>query len=127
MIATDATSRVTFMNQVAEQLTGWKQADATGVPLATVFHIINQQTRQIVEDPCAKVLRTGAVVGLANHTVLIARDGAERIIDDSAAPILDETGKLFGVILVFRDATEARVAEQGCSGWRPSSKAPTTP
>jgi len=106
VIATDAASLVTFMNPVAETLTGWTREAAAGQPLDAVFKIVNQETRDAVESPVAKALREGVVVGLANHTVLIAKDGTERPIDDSAAPIRDEAGKVAGVVLVFRDITE---------------------
>ncbi len=112
VIATDAESRVRQMNSVAETLTGWREADATGKPLEQVFDIINEQTRARVENPAARVIREGTVVGLANHTVLIARDGAERPIADSGAPIRDEEGRIAGVVLVFRDQTVERRAER---------------
>ena len=86
VIATDTQGSVTFLNPAAEALTGWPLADAVGQPLAEVFHIINEQSRQPVEDPAAKVLRLGTVVGLANHTALLARDGREIPIDDCGAP-----------------------------------------
>ncbi|QDT71377.1 Aerobic respiration control sensor protein ArcB [Lacipirellula limnantheis] len=108
VIATDPEGCVTFMNAVAEAQTGWTSAEAGGKPIADVFHIVNEQTRQIVENPCELVLRTGKVVGLANHTILIARDGTERPIEDSAAPIMDATGRIYGMILVFTDATYQR-------------------
>ncbi|MEX0717668.1 MAG: PAS domain S-box protein [Planctomycetaceae bacterium] len=108
VIATDTEGRVTFINGVAERLTGWAPADAEGRPLDGVFRIVNEETRQPVENPVTKALRLGEVVGLANHTVLIARDGTERAIDDSAAPIRDEHGRVVGVILVFRDVEDAR-------------------
>ncbi len=111
VIATDTEGRVTFLNRVAQQLTGCFQEQAQGQPLETVFPILNEQTRQQVENPVKKVLRDGAIVGLGNHTILIARDGTERPIDDSAAPIRDGTGKLIGVVLTFRDVTEHRRAE----------------
>jgi len=111
VIATDAEGRVTFMNSIAESLTGWTDAEAEGKPLKEVFRIINEFTRQEVENPVAKVIRKGTVVGLANHTILVARDGTERPIDDSGAPIRDEAGRLVGVVLVFRDITERRQAE----------------
>jgi PAS domain S-box-containing protein len=112
VIATDAGSRVTFMNPVAETLTGWSREAAAGQPLDTVFQIVNQETRETVESPVAKALREGVVVGLANHTLLIARDGSERPIDDSAAPIRDVAGEVAGVVLVFRDITERYEHEQ---------------
>ena len=112
VISTDAEGRVTFMNGVAESLTGWTQAEAAGRPLPDVFHIVNEHTRQPVENPALRALREGTIVGLANHTVLIARDGTERPIDDSAAPIRDEAGAPVGAVLVFRDVTERKRAEQ---------------
>ncbi len=112
VIATDADARVTFMNPVAEALTGWAAAEAAGTPLATVFDIVTVDTRLQVESPVDKALRDGIVVGLANHTLLIARDGTERPIDDSAAPIRDEAGEVTGVVLVFRDITERHQHEQ---------------
>jgi PAS domain S-box-containing protein len=112
VIVTDANSNVTFVNPEAERLTGWSQAEAEGVELAKVFNIVNEETRREVESPVQKVLRSGVVVGLANHTLLIAKDGRERPIDDSAAPIRYPDGRVFGVVLVFRDFTERRYAEQ---------------
>jgi PAS domain S-box-containing protein len=112
VIATDAAGRVTFMNGVAEGLTGWNRGEARGARVQSVFHIVNESTREVVEDPCEKVLRTGAIVGLANHTILMSKNGSERPIDDSAAPILDSAGKVLGTVLVFRDATQQRQAEQ---------------
>jgi PAS domain S-box-containing protein len=111
VIATDIQGHVTLLNPVAEALTGWTQGDADGQPLEAVFVICNEQTRQTVENPVKKVLRDGITVGLANHTVLINRDGTERPIDDSAAPIRDEMGEMIGVVLVFRDVTEHRRAQ----------------
>jgi PAS domain S-box-containing protein len=112
VIATDAHGLVLLMNPIAEELTGWTTAEAKGRPLQDVFRIINERTRQPLEDPCDKVLATGRVVGLANHTVLISRQGTERPIDDSAAPITNEAGEILGVVLVFRDATEMRRAQE---------------
>jgi PAS domain S-box-containing protein len=112
VISTDAEGRVTFMNSVAEALTGWSQAEAMGRPLPDVFHIINERTRQPVENPILRALGEGTIVGLANHTVLIARDGTERPIDDSAAPMRGETGAPIGAVLVFRDVTERKRAAE---------------
>ena len=112
VIVTDPQGRVTFLNKQAEQLTGWTHHDAQGQELASVFHIVNETTRQLVESPVEKVLRLGTVVGLANHTVLIARDGREIPIDDSGAPIRQADGTFQGVVLVFRDFTERRQKEQ---------------
>jgi len=112
VITTDALGRVTFLNGVAQGLTGWALADAEGQPLEAVFPIVNEQTRRPVENPVEKVLREGVIVGLANHTVLIAKDGTERPIDDSAAPIRDAAGRMLGVVLIFRDVTEQRRADR---------------
>ena len=87
MITTDAQGRVTFLNKVAESLTGWKLADAAGRPLPEVFHIVNEHTRRPVDNPATRALAEGTIVGLANHSILIARDGTERPIDDSAVPM----------------------------------------
>ncbi|VTR92859.1 multi-sensor hybrid histidine kinase : Multi-sensor hybrid histidine kinase OS=Nitrosospira multiformis (strain ATCC 25196 / NCIMB 11849) GN=Nmul_A2207 PE=4 SV=1: Response_reg: PAS_9: PAS: PAS_3: PAS_3: PAS_3: PAS_4: PAS_9: GAF: HisKA: HATPase_c: Response_reg [Gemmata massiliana] len=111
VIATDAIGRVTFLNPVAEQLTKWPTADARGRPLTEVFRIVNETTRKEVENPALRALGTGTIVGLANHTILIARDGTEHPIDDSAAPIRWEDGTVDGAVLVFRDITERKLAE----------------
>ncbi|MGB6871042.1 MAG: CHASE3 domain-containing protein [Acidobacteriaceae bacterium] len=108
VIACDIDGLVAFMNAVAEKLTGWVLTDARGKSLETVFHIVNEETRQAAENPVAKVRRLRRVIGLANHTMLIARDGRESVIDDSAAPIMSSTGDMIGVVLVFRDVTEER-------------------
>ena len=110
VIVTDTQGRITFLNGEAERLTGWRGSAAVGQPLATVFRILNEQTRQPVTDPAQEVFRRGTVVGLANHTVLIAQDGREIPIDDSAAPVRQADGTLHGVVLVFRDVTERRQA-----------------
>jgi PAS domain S-box-containing protein len=112
VISTDAKGRVTYLNGVAETLTGWTEAEAAGRPLPDVFQIINEYTRARAENPALRALREGVVVGLANHTVLVARDGTERPIDDSAAPMRDESGAPVGVVLVFRDVTERRRDEE---------------
>jgi len=112
VIATDTEGRVSFLNAVAGRLTGWPRAEAAGRPLEEVFRIVDEKTRRTVEDPAARALREGTVVGLANHTILIARDGTERGIDDSAAPIRDERGEIGGAVLVFRDVTGARAEEK---------------
>jgi PAS domain S-box-containing protein len=106
VITTDSEGRVQTMNPVAERLTGWAESEASGKPLEEVFLIINQDTRAMVDNPVSTVLRSGEVVSLANHTVLIARDGTERAIADSAAPIRDESGSMSGVVLVVSDVTE---------------------
>ncbi len=112
VITTDAMGRVELVNPVAEGLTGWTQGEARGKALREVFRIINEETRNPVEDPVTRVLQEGAVVGLANHTVLIARDGKEIPIADSGAPIRDGKGEMTGVVLVFRDQSEERLARQ---------------
>jgi PAS domain S-box-containing protein len=112
VMATDERGRVTVSNPIAERLTGWPLAEALGKPMDDVFHIVNEETRATVESPVSKALREGQVVGLANHTLLIRRDGAETPIEDSAAPIVDDEGRLLGVVLAFRDASERRAAEQ---------------
>jgi PAS domain S-box-containing protein len=112
VISTDDAGRVVFMNAVAERLTGWPLADARGRALTEIFRIVNEETRAEVESPVAKVLREGQVVGLANHTVLIARGGEETPIDDSGAPIRDARGQTTGVVLVFHDISERRKAER---------------
>jgi PAS domain S-box-containing protein len=109
VMATDSQGRVTFLNPVAAALTGWPAAEALGKDLTEVFRIINEFTRQVVENPLNKVIREGTVVGLANHTLLIARDGMERPIDDSGAPIRDPQGRLLGGVLVFAISPSAGV------------------
>ena len=110
-MTTDTQGRITSLNTVAQSLTGWTQETAVGRPLETVFRIVNEETRLSVENPVTRVLREGIIIGLANHTVLIAKDGTERPIDDSAAPIRDQTGKIIGVVMAFRDVTERRRTE----------------
>lgn len=112
VIATDANGRVEHMNPVAERMTGWNIDEARGRPLAEVFHIINERTRMPVENPVGRVLREGRVVGLANHTALVRRDGDERSIADSAAPVRDRDGNVTGVVMVFHDVTDVRVAQE---------------
>jgi PAS domain S-box-containing protein len=112
VIATCEEGRIRFMNAVAEALTGWTLNEASQKPVKQVFNIINEHTRMEVEDPVGRVIETGVICGLANHTLLIRKDGTEVAIDDSGAPIRDETGKLMGVVLTFRDITERRRAEE---------------
>lgn len=112
VISTDAEGRVTFMNAAAESLTGWFQAEAVGLLLQIIFNTINEQTRQPAHNPVAKALREGKAAGLANHTDLIAKDGTERAIDGSAAPIRDDEGRVVGVVLVIRDITERKRDEK---------------
>ena len=112
VITTDTAGNITYLNPVAQSLTGWTQEEATGVSLDEVFQIVNEESRHIVENPATRALREGVVVGLANHTLLIAKDGTERPIDDSAAPIRNVNGEVAGVVLVFRDVTERRRQER---------------
>jgi len=112
VIATDAQGCITRMNPVAERLTGWPLADALGQPLTEVFHIINAETRLPSVNPVQRVMEHGTVVGLANHAALLARDGQEYQIADSAAPIRNGAGEIVGVVLVFRDMTEKYQAQE---------------
>ncbi|HEY0099689.1 MAG TPA: ATP-binding protein, partial [Pyrinomonadaceae bacterium] len=112
VIATDIDGRVNFINPTAEALTGWKLSEAVNKPLGEVFRIISEDARQPVENVFTVIRREGIVVGLANHTILIAKDGKEIPIEDSGAPIKDKSGKMIGVIVVFHDVSERRRAEQ---------------
>jgi PAS domain S-box-containing protein len=112
VIACDEQGSVRFLNPVAESLTGWAQEEANGQPLQKVFNIVNEQTRQAVQNPAIRAIREGAIVGLANHTVLLAKNGSEIPIDDSASPIKTFDGTMVGAVLVFRDITRRRRAEQ---------------
>jgi PAS domain S-box-containing protein len=111
VIATDDGGRVLFVNPVAELLCGWPAAEAVSRPLGDVLRIVDERTRGAVESPAVRVLAEGAIVGLANRSVLISRDGTERPIDDSGAPIRSPDGQVDGVVLVFRDVTERRRIE----------------
>ncbi len=112
VLATDEKARITIINPVAERLTGWSENEALGRPLDEVFEIINEDTRARAFNPVARVLKEGIIVGLANHTALISRDGTQRPIADSGAPIRDAQGRTRGAVLVFRDVTEERVAQE---------------
>ena len=112
VIATDAEGRVTLLNPLAERLTGWTQAEATGLPVDDIFQIVNQESRRPLPVPVKDALTHGTVQGLANHAVLVARDGSERSVADSCAPIRDRDGLVVGAVLVFRDVTEEYAAEQ---------------
>lgn len=112
VITTDIKGNVTLLNPVAEKLCGWKSREAQNKPLLEVFNIINEQTREKCSNPVESVIASRQVVGLANHTILISRDGTERVISDSAAPILNENKELLGVVLVFRDNTDKQKLEQ---------------
>jgi len=111
VIAADTAGNVTFVNSIAEALTGRSALEAHGKPVEEIFHVVNERTREPVENPVAKVLKAGKVVGLANHTVLVRQDGTEVPIDDSGAPIVDQQGHTTGVVLIFRDITERKKAE----------------
>jgi PAS domain S-box-containing protein len=112
VIVTDTQAKVTFLNAEAQKLTGWSSQDAQGQPCEKVFNIINEDSRQRVESPVEKVLRLGTIVGLANHTLLIRKDGSEIPIDDSGAPIRNTQGAIHGVVLVFRDFSEHKASEK---------------
>jgi PAS domain S-box-containing protein len=117
VVATDAAAVVTFANAAAVQLLGRPSTEIIGRPLAEVFTIVNEETRQTVDNPVDRVIREGLVVGLANHTVLLRPDGSEAPIDDSAAPIRDREEQLIGVVLVFRDITEKKQSELQLQRW----------
>jgi PAS domain S-box-containing protein len=117
VIASDERGRVTLMNSVAEELTGWPLEEAQGQPVDKIFHIVNEETRAVVESPVNKVLRSGAAADLGNHTVLIGRLGQEFPIDDSGAPIQDRRNQLLGVVLVFRDISNRRGQEIQIDKW----------
>ena len=112
VISTDRDGKVTFLNTVAEQLTGWAQKDAMGKPISNVFTIRNERTGLSAEIPVEKVIREGAAVSLANHTVLVRSDGKQIPIEDSAAPICGAQGRVLGAVLVFRDVTARRQSEE---------------
>lgn len=112
VISTNTEGKVTYLNAVAESLTGWTNEDAVGKPLTQVFVVVNETTRSEVENPALRALREGTIVGLAIHTILIAKDGAERPIDNSAAPIRSHEGGIVGSVLIFRDVTDRRRLER---------------
>lgn len=112
VIATDSQGRIEFMNPMAEALTGWSITEARDQPLGDVYRIIDERTRVELDSPVVKVLRSGTIVGLAESTLLVRKDGVELAMDDSGAPIRNEEGELVGVVLVFRDVTEKRRADQ---------------
>jgi PAS domain S-box-containing protein len=108
VITTDTEAKITFLNPVAEAMTGWKSEEAIGQPLESVFKIVNEQTGEPAPSPVARVLAEGIVIALTHHTALIARDGSETAIGDSAAPIRDAGGNITGVVMVFHDQAEQR-------------------
>ena len=112
VITTDTQGNIKQMNSVAETLTGWKEIEVKGKSLSEVFKVINEETNVAVENPVNHVLRNGAVVGLANHTMLISKKGNKIPIADSGSPIKNSDGKITGVVLVFRDQTEERIKEK---------------
>jgi PAS domain S-box-containing protein len=112
VIATDTAGRIVFMNPTAGSLTGWPPADAINQDLETIFNIVNEHTRLPVRNPVQRTLEEGVITGLANHTVLISKDGTSVAIDDGAAPIRDEDGVIKGVVLVFHEVTEQRNLER---------------
>ena len=108
VVTTDEKGRIIVLNQVAEEITGWKEQEVKGKPFAEIFKLLNEESGEPVEDPVAKVIETGKIIGLANHTVLITKDGRRKPIADSAAPIKDEKGQTSGVVMVFRDITQEK-------------------
>jgi PAS domain S-box-containing protein len=112
VIVADLDGRITFMNEVAASVTGWSVAEALSRPVPEVFKIINEHSREPVQSPVEKVLQSGKIVGLANHTLLIRKDGSEIPIDDSGAPIRESSGALRGVVLIFRDFSDYKNAEK---------------
>lgn len=124
VITTDASGQIMYLNPVAEQLTGWRLAEVQGLALEAVFHIISEITREPVENPVDYVLQAGCVTGLANHTLLIDRNGKEYSIEDSAAPIHDRQGQMIGAVIVFHDVTQSRQLQYRLS-WQASHDALT--
>lgn len=111
VIACDIHGSITFLNPAAQSLTGWKREEAERQPLPKVFNIINEDTRQTVENPALRAMREGTIIGLANHTVLVTKDGGEIPVDDGASPITTADARTLGAVLIFRDITERRRAE----------------
>ena len=118
VIMTDSKGDIRFVNRIAETLTGWSAADALKRPLNEVFEIVDEETRERIENPFRAVQRSSAGEGLAEHGVLVSRDGAEIPIEDSSAPIRDGAGQMLGVVLVFRDVTARRIAERELEHWK---------
>lgn len=124
VISTDSRGLITYLNPVAEKLTQWSNEEASGQPLMKVFNIINEETGQPATEIVRRVLREGVAVGLANHTVLINREGGKRAIEDSAAPIRDSRENITGIVIVFHDVTHARKMAQEMT-WQASHDALT--
>ena len=112
VITADADGGVTSINPAAQELTGWTQAEAAGVPLEVVFRTLDQGSHRPGLNPASRALREGVAVGMSNHSLFVARDGTERLVDHSAAPIRNGAAEVAGVVLVFRDITERRRHEQ---------------
>jgi len=112
VIATDQQGTILLINRVASKLTGWSIQDATGMPISKVFNIINEKTRKSCQNPVRKVMNTGRIIGLANHTILISKDGTEYMIADSGSPIFNNKNEIIGVVLVFRNITEQQKIDQ---------------
>src|SRR5690242_19775013 len=111
VIVTDQGGIVAFMNAVAQNLTGWQNGEGVHRPVEEIFSIVHGQSREKMPSPVREVLETGSVVELSNHSILLAKDGLEYPVDDSAAPIRDEMGNILGVVLVFRDLTDRKRAD----------------
>ena len=111
VITTDVEAKVTFLNPVAESATGWRAADAVGKPAREVFRVMHEQSREPLPNPIESVLRDGLSFALANHASLVAKDGHETLVEDSAAPIRDASGNMVGAVMVFYDVTEKRRAQ----------------
>ena len=112
VVTTDNTGKITAMNEAAQAMTGWSEEEAKGLPFSAVFKLISEATGEPVEDPIGKVLATGRIIGLANHTALVAKGGRQVPIADSAAPIRDSKGRTFGVVMVFRDVSQEKESEK---------------
>jgi PAS domain S-box-containing protein len=112
IIATDLTGKISFINPVAETLTGWQQCDALQKPLSQVFITINEQSRCIIENPVSRVIETGMIIRKTNHALLISKDGREIPIDENGAPIINDEGRIIGVVLTFHDLTRQRETEE---------------
>ena len=112
VITTDTAGNIVLVNRVAEELTGWRQQEARGRPLGEVFQVIDEFSRKTHENPVDKVMKSGAIVELASHALLIAKDGTERSVADSGAPIRDRQSRIIGVVLVFRDVTQSRKIQE---------------
>ncbi|MBW4615870.1 MAG: PAS domain S-box protein [Desmonostoc vinosum HA7617-LM4] len=124
VITTDAIGKIEYFNPIAENLTGWSQQEVRGLPLVEVFKIVNENTREPVENPVEKALQQGQIVELANHTILITRSGDETAIEDSASPIRDRNGQMIGAVMVFHDVTQNRTLSRQLS-WQASHDALT--